>query len=122
VAGNPTGVQMVTNLSAALRLSAGGRTTCALKLNGALQCWGSNASGAVGNNSATASFSSPQNTTLPASPNNRVTTMTQGDDNGCLTTSTGLAYCWGDNDALALGTGDPQATDRRVPMIVQCLP
>lgn len=122
VANNPTGIQTVTNLSAALRLSAGGRTTCALKLNGALQCWGSNAAGAIGNNSATASFSTPQNTTLPASPNNRVSTMTQGDDNGCLTTSTGLAYCWGDNDARALGTGDPEATDRRVPTIVQCLP
>lgn len=122
VAGAVSGLQTVTGLSAALRLSAGGRTSCALKLNGVSQCWGSNAAGAVGNNSATVSFSSPQNTTLPASPNNRVTTLSQGDDNGCLSTSTGLAYCWGDNDGRALGTGDPEATDRRVPTLVQCLP
>jgi len=120
--GAPSGVQTVLSLSAALKLSAGQRTTCALKLNGAAQCWGSNAAGATGNNSATASFGSPQNVTLPGSPNNRVTHVSQGDDNGCLTTSTGLAYCWGDNDATALGTGKAENVDERVPTAVQCLP
>ncbi|MFO0750778.1 MAG: hypothetical protein U1F43_34675 [Myxococcota bacterium] len=46
----------------------------------------------------------------------------EGDDNGCLTTSTGLAYCWGDNDATALGTGNAETVDSRTPTAVLCLP
>ncbi|MFO0750776.1 MAG: Ig-like domain-containing protein [Myxococcota bacterium] len=122
VTGSGAGIQTVQTLTAAIGLSAGARTTCALKLNGVLQCWGSNASGAMGNNSATASFAAPQAVTLPGSPNNRATAVSEGDDNACLTTSTGLAYCWGDNDATALGNGAAESVDSRTPSQVLCLP
>jgi len=120
VTGTSNAVQTVGSLTGALFISAGGRTTCALKINGAAQCWGSNATGATGNGSGTASFSAPQNVTLPGSPNNRVTHVSEGDDNACMTTSAGNAYCWGSNDSLALGTGD--AANKTTPTQVICLP
>jgi len=122
VTGTPSGIQTVGSLTGAQFISAGAKTTCVLKINGVPQCWGSNASGAAGVGNATATFATPQNVVMPGTPNNRATHLSEGDDNGCLTTSTGLAYCWGDNDALALGNANPEATNSTSPTAVLCLP
>ena len=48
--------------------------------------------------------------------------MSAGQDNTCAFNESGLAYCWGDNDQLALGNGTSASTDARVPTQHICLP
>ena len=80
-------------------LAAGGAHTCGLTGDGTAYCWGSNASGQLGDNS----------TTRRTAP---VAVMTQlkfgsldlGEAHTCGL-SAGAAYCWGDNTRGQLGDG-----------------
>ncbi|MCA9515378.1 MAG: hypothetical protein KC635_10575, partial [Myxococcales bacterium] len=116
--GGNLGVTTVTGLSGVRTIAAGDRHTCAVRFTGVISCWGDNTAGSVGTGAAQTTYGTATALTgLPAARG-----VSAGEDNTCAPTSTGLAYCWGDNDAGALGTSAPSTTDSRVPVLVECLP
>lgn len=85
-----------------------GPTTCALTVAGELYCWGSNASGEIGNGTATGPDPHP----LP----NRVSSLRSdtamvavGAGNVCAVSRQGSLKCWGTNlsGGVGCGTSDP---------------
>lgn len=114
-------------LAAGLRawsISARGDTTCAV-INGRAFCWGDNATGQVGNNTAGGNVSSPTAvTTLGAAPssvpviNNRINTtqISVGWGFTCAVANAN-AYCWGKNTTGQLGDGT--TTQRNAPVLVK---
>ncbi|PIE18276.1 MAG: hypothetical protein CSA66_04900 [Proteobacteria bacterium] len=99
-------------------ISAGERHTCALRFTGGAYCWGHNATGEVGVNLGTSYFDTPRQVgSLGATE-----VISCGDNNTCARTSDGVAWCWGDNDALALGVGLANDDNALTPMQVRCLP
>jgi alpha-tubulin suppressor-like RCC1 family protein len=99
-------------------VAAGGFHTCAVRVNGEIRCWGSNAFGQLGDGSTTSS-------NVPIAPFNigpdtlygPVTGVTVGGSHTCALRSTGQVSCWGDNFSGQLGTGSftaPGPTPRSV--------
>jgi alpha-tubulin suppressor-like RCC1 family protein len=109
---------VVTTLPGVRAITAGTRHTCAIRLTGDLYCWGDNSAGEVGVGSGLASFATPR-----AIQSLGVTrAVAAGEDNTCSHDSQGAAWCWGDNDGTALGSGNPATQNERSPVRVQCLP
>ncbi|HEY3417253.1 MAG TPA: hypothetical protein VGM23_10260, partial [Armatimonadota bacterium] len=95
------------------QVSAGEAHTCAISTDGKLFCWGSNASGQVGNGS-------PENRSEPAAISGiqgRVSAVSAGSQHTCALTGDGKVFCWGKNDSGELGTGntDPSPVPVQVP-------
>lgn len=90
------------------QVSAGGGTTCGVRTDRSLWCWGLNHKGQVGDG-----------TTTDRLAPTRVGTATDWDTvsadwfNTCATTTSGRAFCWGDNSAGQVGDGTE--TRRLVP-------
>jgi alpha-tubulin suppressor-like RCC1 family protein len=86
----------------ATAVSAGNIQTCALATGGIAYCWGDNSLGELGNGST--SVSSP--TPLAVIGGLTFSAITSGISfHTCGLTTSGAAYCWGDNDSGALGNG-----------------
>jgi alpha-tubulin suppressor-like RCC1 family protein len=82
-------------------VSAGGSHTCAIWGNSTLYCWGSDASGQVGNGSTSSDdVSSP--TRISAATWNSVSA---GGSHSCAIRSDGLLGCWGSDSDGQLGNG-----------------
>ncbi len=83
-------------------LSAGNAHTCAVTTGGAAYCWGAGGRGELGNG-ATASSA------VPIAVSGGLTfasvTASNMENFTCGLTTSGSAYCWGDNDNLQLGNG-----------------
>ena len=97
-------------------ISAGLAHTCALTTVGGALCWGSNASGQMGDNSAT-----PTPRPSPVAVNGMssgVTAIAAGRNHTCAIAST-LAFCWGANARGQLGDGT--TTQRLTPAAVNGL-
>ena len=92
-------------------LAAGGSHTCGLTSSGAAYCWGSNASGQLGNGSITNS-----STPVAVSGGLSFTAIATADRHSCGRTTSGADYCWGDNSYGQLGDGT--TTQRLVPTAV----
>jgi alpha-tubulin suppressor-like RCC1 family protein len=116
----------VTGLSSGVTAIAGGRTdvyyrpasganvfgsTCAL-VSGGVKCWGSNGFGQLGNGTTNTSTNVPTDVTGLTSG---MATISVGYVHACATTTSGAAYCWGDNGG-ALGNG--LTADSSVPVPV----
>ena len=86
----PVDVSMLT--SGVTAIVAGDSHTCALTSNGGVKCWGSNFSGALGNNGRIGSFPNPMDVSGLTSG---VTTISAGYSHTCALTSTGGVKCWG---------------------------
>ncbi|MBI2234593.1 MAG: chromosome condensation regulator RCC1, partial [Micavibrio aeruginosavorus] len=72
--------------------------TCALKTNGTLYCWGSDASGQLGNGATTG------NQVSPVSIGPVWASVATGSSNTCaIATGGGALYCWGANSNGQLG-------------------
>ncbi len=100
---------------AATAIAAGGGHTCALLDDGTLKCWGSNASGQLGQGDTTGRGSGANemgdNLAAINLGSNRVAmTVSAGLNFTCARLSRGDIKCWGDNSKGQLGLGD--TTDR----------
>ena len=110
------GADQLTNMK---QISAGGRHTCALAEGGAAYCWGRNNYGQLG----TGTFSQSNipvavsETSLAGSPITPISMITAGDNHTCAISSTGTAYCWGDNIFGQLGIGS-SSTNSSLPVEV----
>ena len=84
-------------------LTAGENFSCGLASNGAAYCWGWDAFGQLGTGAPASGgrLVDPQ----PVAGGLTFTMVTGKDDNTCGLTTSGAAYCWGDNTAGQLGIG-----------------
>src|SRR2546427_759026 len=90
--------------TAPIQVDAGGFHSCALKASGQMFCWGSNSFGQLGDGTTTQRL-------VPTAVAGGVTfaTLSAGGaafpEHTCGVTTSGAAYCWGDNSAGQLGDG-----------------
>lgn len=93
-------------------LAAGANHTCALLQSGAIQCWGDNTNGQLGDQSVV-SRNQPVAVTGLAGPAKGVTA---GSAHTCALLADGRMQCWGDNSRGQLGDGTRQ--DRKSAVLV----
>ena len=90
----------VKNLASGVStLAAGNDFACALTIAGAVQCWGNNTVGQLGNGTTTAALAPAEVSGLGSS----VIALAAGVDFACAANSGGAVQCWGDNAAGQLG-------------------
>ena len=94
----------------AASITAGRSHSCAITSLGAVYCWGSNAHGQLGDGSLTSSPTAVQSTGPLADL--IAVQVDAGAAHTCAIDTFGLAYCWGENTAGQLGTGDPIEQDK----------
>ena len=83
-------------------LAAGNNHTCGLTPSGAAFCWGSDAFGAIGDGTTS---TDPRLTPTAVQGGLSFASLVAGSDHVCGLTSTGTAYCWGNNTNGQLGDG-----------------
>jgi alpha-tubulin suppressor-like RCC1 family protein len=105
-----TAVQVV-GLPSSKAIAAGFSFSCALTTAGAVECWGYNAQGQLGNNSTTNSPSPVQVSGLTSG----VTAISAGLDSACALLSTGAVQCWGYNNG---NLGIPTTPSPSLPVTV----
>lgn len=99
-----------------IALAAGNSHNCAVTRDGAVNCWGSNFHGQLGNGTTSRYYP----LVVPVSGlQSGVVAVTAGADHNCAVTSTGALKCWGSNSSGQLGDGT--YTDRFVPVQVSGL-
>jgi alpha-tubulin suppressor-like RCC1 family protein len=87
-----------------LELSARGEETCALLVDGRVQCWGQNADGELGNGTTTTGATSTPQLVLSLVD---AVEVTVGAAHACARRRGGEVLCWGSNVLGALGDGSP---------------
>ena len=87
-------------------VSGGARFTCGVTTSGAGYCWGDNGYGALGNGS------NVSNSTTPVAVVGGLSfaTVSAGFGQTCGVTTSGAAYCWGNNQYGQLGIGSTSPT------------
>lgn len=104
----------VTGLVGAVSaIATGANHTCALLQGGAIQCWGENTNGQLGDG-ATGSRATPAPVTGLAAA---ATALTTGSDHTCAILGDGRVQCWGDNARGQLGDGSRE--DRLTPVLIR---
>ncbi|GGB81795.1 RCC1 domain-containing protein [Deinococcus soli (ex Cha et al. 2016)] len=115
-----------SSISAGYSVSLGA-STCAITIDGAAYCWGSNYHGQLGNGTTTEA-TRPTAVTMPA--NQKFASISTGGGNSaygthtCSVSVTGRAYCWGSNRSgqLATSTNFGINTANPVPVEVTTAP
>ncbi len=98
-------------------LSAGWGSACGLDAGGVAYCWGDNSFGQLGIGGDTAGlatcfFANPcSHTPMAVTSGLMFTAIGTGTSSVCGLTSTGAAYCWGDNRFGQLGIGTASGAD-----------
>ena len=95
--------------SGVLAIAVGSYHTCALITGGAMQCWGRNNSGQLGDTTTADHL-------LPAAVSglsSNVAAIAAGYLHSCAVTTAGAAKCWGDNQSGQIG--DRTYTTRKIP-------
>ncbi len=95
-----------------IALTLGSQHTCALLGSGAVQCWGKNADGQLGDGSTLQRLTPVPVLGLASG----VTDVRAGDNHTCAVTNTGATKCWGRNSDGQLGDGS--STSRSTPVDV----
>jgi alpha-tubulin suppressor-like RCC1 family protein len=99
------------NLSSITALAVGGLFTCAIS-GSAINCWGNNSSGQLGNNSTTLSA-------IPITVQGLSGASAIGAGNGsACAIAGGSVYCWGDNSEDELGINSTSTTQSLIPVQV----
>ena len=99
--------------SGVVAITAGGTHTCALTAGGGVKCWGSNASGQIGDGTIAPSRTVPVDVVgLPTG----VAAVSAGGSHTCAITVDGTVRCWGANTWGQLGDGT--TTAKPVPQLV----
>lgn len=96
----PTPVR-VTGLDDATQIAAGGLFTCALRRDGTVACWGSNANGEMG----TGMMGSDRVVPAPVAGAEQVTQLTAGSGHVCALRRDETVLCWGWNRFAQVGDG-----------------
>ena len=90
----------------------GGLSTCAVDASSSVYCWGSNATGIVGDGTnVTRLLPTPVQTGAIA-----FSQIAAGSKHSCALSTSGAAYCWGRNSSGQLGDGTQ--ADRMLPTLV----
>ena len=84
----------------AVQVAAGNGQSCALLVNGTVECWGDNYYGELGDGTLTS-----RSTPAAVYGLKGVTAITAGDRLTCAVMNDGTARCWGDNTLGTLGIG-----------------
>ncbi|WP_166837692.1 InlB B-repeat-containing protein [Rheinheimera pleomorphica] len=93
-----------------------GNHACMVLNSGAVNCWGYNSYGQLGNNSYNPTLAPVAVTGLPFN----ASTVTSGSAFSCASLVDGSVWCWGRNNRGQLGSGD--YADSPIPLAVQSLP
>lgn len=101
-------------------VATGGDTTCALLVDGAVTCWGSDLYGQLGNGAPSAIVTSPSAPITLPSPGKAVQ-ISVGYNFACAVLTDGKVTCWGGDTSGQLGNGAPSA-DVTVPPSPVALP
>jgi len=99
----PVAVSAFTGGVTAVSITAGGSHTCALLNTGAVNCWGYNGDGRLGN--GTTNQSSAPVAVSAFTGGVTAVSITAGDFHTCAVLNTGAVNCWGSNSAGQLGDG-----------------
>jgi alpha-tubulin suppressor-like RCC1 family protein len=101
---------------AAISASKYGDHVCAIQPSSAVQCWGFNFDGQLGNGTTTPTPSSPQATPVTVTGISGARALALGTDHTCALLTGGLVRCWGANESGQLGNG--VTTDAPLPQVV----
>ena len=96
-------------------VNLGQQSGCAID-GGEVFCWGWNSKGQIGDGTTTNRVGPVKVTASSGFANSSVTDISMGGRNHACALEGGKAYCWGDNTAGQLGTGDNSASSQ--PIIV----
>lgn len=96
-----SGVQFV-------RITSGQSHTCGLTAAGAAYCWGDNTFGQIGDGTKSTPGSDNNDRLVPTPVAGGLifAYLKAGELHTCGVTTTGVAYCWGDNEYGQIGNGD----------------
>ena len=108
-------------LSNVTQISAGYSHTCALLTGGAVECWGYNYNGQLGNGTTTDSATPVQVKDVAGTGTlSNVTQISAGGSHTCALLSDNTVECWGYNGEGELGNGE--TADRTTPVSVIGIP
>lgn len=110
----PSPAEVATLSSGVVRLAAGRDHNCVLRDTGALQCWGYNASGQLGDGSVA-------QRTQPVAASNvsgSIREIALGADSSCAVLANGDGICWGSNAHGRLGNGSVLPATLAVPQSI----
>lgn len=94
----------------AVSIESGADFTCGLTSAGAAYCWGGNDYGKLGDGTSGTDRLAP----VAVLGGLTFQSIAPGHFHTCGVTTAGAAYCWGDNESGALGTGDSTSTNQPV--------
>jgi len=105
---DPVRINTISNI---VHIEAGGNSTCAVRSNGNLYCWGENYLGQAGDESTDDVVTPERVDNLP-----EVTKVSVSGTHGCAITTAGEVYCWGSGEVLG-APGLLHEQPRKVPGI-----
>jgi len=105
-------IDVVGLSSGVVDIAAGGNHSCALLTSGAVQCWGRNSNGQLGDGSTDERLIPVDVLGLPTTP----TAIAAGEAHTCALFSSGSISCWGRNTQGQIGDGSTEQRSAPTPV------